>query len=1158
MKIKFLLVFALVAAFIVAQGQTSSSVITPQLTEQMNQKSGNVMIRINIRMAEQFDLSTIQNALNTMDKNDKRLFVVNELKAFRDESQADLLNFIDSKIQKKQARLIHSLWITNTVTCFATKEAINELASRTDIDRIDWDEERKMLIGDNRPEPAIPGDPDGTEEITWNVSILNVPSVWSLGFTGTGVTVAVIDTGVNYNHVDLQDHVWTDPSYPYHGYDFYNYDNNPMDDHGHGTHCSGTVAGDGTAGSQTGMAPDATIMCLKVLNSGGSGNESDVWAAIEFAVDHEADVISMSLGWQHSWGVDRTSWRSSFDNAQAAGVISSVAAGNEGNQQGTYPIPDNVRTPGDCPPPWLNPDQTLTGGTSGVVCVGATDSGNNAASFTSIGPVTWSSINPYNDYAYSPGMGLIRPDVSAPGVNIKSLAHYSNTGYEDGWDGTSMATPAVAGVMALMLDKNPNLTPVDINMALETTALDLGTSGKDNTYGAGRINGLSAVNAVSGPGPSYSSHTISDPNSNGEIEAGESIDLTIEMFNNSSSSNNNVTVNLSTASPYISITDNTEYYGNFTAGQYKSISGGFAFDVDPTTPGGENVQFNVEATNGLNTWNSQFNITTYGPSLEIGDISVSDPSGNNNGILDAGETADIILEVINNGQASISNVMVNLSTLSGYVALNNNSFNIPFIASGGTGNATFNVTVNPSTPVGTTAAFNYSASSGFYSINGSFSEVIGKTPVLIVDLDPNTSSGPAIQTAVQNNGVSVDYLTYFPVDLSQYSSLFICVGIFSNNSIIGTIQGQAVVDYMNAGGMVYLEGGDVWYYDPTIGGYNFDPLFGINPTADGSGDMSTLSGQTGTFTAGMSFGYSGENNWMDHIEAISPAFKIFQNSSPSYGAAVAYDQGTYKTIGASFEFGGLTNGSSPSTKDELMYEYLDFFGLIPPPAPPTVNLAVFLEGPFSGSQMATTLNQEDMLPLSQPFNTAPWNYTGSESVASIPNADIVDWVLIEFRETTGDVSTATGATSIEKHAAFVKKNGTIVGMDGSTPIVLNSDVANNLFVAIWHRNHLGIISANPLSLTEGHYDYNFSTGSGQAYGTTAAQKNLASGIWGMICGDGNGDGDINDLDHDSEWSNDAGNAGYGANDYNMDGQANNPDKDDFWFINRTKYSFIPD
>ncbi len=206
-----------------------------------------------------------------------------------------------------------------------------------------------------------------------------------------------------------------------------------------------------------------------------TATESDVWAAIQFIVDHDGDIISMSLGWQHSWGVDRESWRNSFNNALAAGVIASVAAGNEGGDLGSYPIPDNVRTPGDCPPPWLNPDQTTTGGISAVVCIGATNISDNLADFSSRGPVTWAAINPFNDYPYNPGMGLIRPDVSAPGDDIKSLAHYSNTGYEDHWSGTSMATPCVAGVMALMLNKNTNLMPEEISEALELTAIDYGT-----------------------------------------------------------------------------------------------------------------------------------------------------------------------------------------------------------------------------------------------------------------------------------------------------------------------------------------------------------------------------------------------------------------------------------------------------------------------------------------------------------------------------------------------------------------------------------------------------------------------------------------------------------------------------------------------------------
>lgn len=128
-----------------------------------------------------------------------------------------------------------------------------------------------------------------------------------------------------------------------------------------------------------------------------------------------------------------------------------------------------------------------------------------------------------------------------------------------------------------------------------------------------------------------------------------------------------------------------------------------------------------------------------------------------------------------------------------------------------------------------------------------------------------------------------------------------------------------------------MEGGDTWYYDsPTA----VHPYFNINSNNDGSDDLSSLSGQSGSFTNGMLFNYNGENNWIDRLSAQAPAFSVFENSSPTYTAGVAHDAGTYKTIGASFEFGGLVNGSGISTRTSLMNAYLEFFGLIGQPMSP--------------------------------------------------------------------------------------------------------------------------------------------------------------------------------------------------------------------------------
>ncbi len=716
MKQFLLFAFLFFSSLLIAQEKPIGSVVTNDLIQQMDQKTEGELIRINIRLKNQYDIQNLNDALASMDKTARRALVINELKTFSNQTQKDILKLIEARSEKNQAKLIYSLWINNVVTCEATRQVIYELSHRNDIDRIDWDEERNMLMEDDFMSENDDENLKGVQEITWNVTKINVTNVWALGFTGSGVMVGIIDTGVNYNHNDLQDHVWNGgASYPNHGYDFYNNDNNPIDDHGHGTHCAGTVAGDGTAGSQTGMAPDATIMALKVLSSGGNGNESAVWAAIQFAIDNGCDVISMSIGWTFSSNPDRLSWRNAHNTALAAGMIAAVAAGNEGDALGSYPIPNNVRTPGDCPPPWTNPQQTLTGGNSSVVCVGATDINDASASFTSRGPVTWSSVSPFNDYPYNPGIGLIRPDVSAPGVNIKSLDYSSNTGYADGWNGTSMATPAVAGTMALMLTKNPNLSPAEIAEALELTAVDFGTTGKDNIFGAGRINALAAVNYVNYPGPVYNSHIITDPNSNGQIEAGENIGLSIEMYNGSDVAVSNVVVTISSPSPYITITDNSANYGNFAAWQYKSVTNGFAFSVAANTPGMEVIRINVSGTNGVDTWDSFFNITTYGPRIEFGAISISDPLGNNNGRLDPGETVDLILAAQNNGQVAITNVLVTISSMSGLVTLNNTQVSIPNIPASGSVNAVFSVTIDNAATVGANIDFHFNMSSGVYS-----------------------------------------------------------------------------------------------------------------------------------------------------------------------------------------------------------------------------------------------------------------------------------------------------------------------------------------------------------------------------------------------------------------------------------------------------------
>jgi serine protease AprX len=495
--------YSMVLSFVLILGllqiASAAGTITPDLADRLGTAGGEELVRINIGMANQVTWGPLISQAAKMDRTERWAFAVEYLKDFTARSQQPVLELLEERAIAGEARGIASIWSANAVSCRATPGVIAELAALPAVSRVDLDEKRYMLPEEpsDRPGEIVPP----AKAIVSNITLVGAPDVWALGYTGEGVLLSVHDTGVNYNHLDLAGHVWDGgPTYPNHGYDFANDDNNPMDDHGHGTHYAGTASGDGTAGTQTGMAPDATVMCLKVLDSQGGGYESDVWSSIDFAIDHGVNVMSFSIGWRSTDNPDYQHWRNSMNSALAAGMIAAVAAGNDGDwlSQWLWPVPNNVATPGRVPPPWLHPDQTLTGGLSDVVTTGATDGSDNRASFSSVGPVTWESVSPWNDYPYDPQMGLIDPDLCAPGVSITSLQHSSNTGYVGGstWSGTSMSTPHVAGLFALMLSKNTNLTPAQMDSIAETTALDRGSSGKDNDYGAGRIRALQAVNAV--------------------------------------------------------------------------------------------------------------------------------------------------------------------------------------------------------------------------------------------------------------------------------------------------------------------------------------------------------------------------------------------------------------------------------------------------------------------------------------------------------------------------------------------------------------------------------------------------------------------------------------------------------------------------------------
>ncbi len=454
-------------------------------------------------MEKQYDNVELCQKTRFMTKEQRRQFVISDHQAFCEASQAETLGFIASLGDEVQE--VRPFWAFNGIACMATEEAIRLIEQRNDVNYVYRDDPKKMVFD-------FEGRHVTSKDNAWHVDNVNAPAVWnyngSTGYDGSGIVVAVIDSGVDYNHVDIAGSMWDGgEDWPHHGCDIVHNGDDPMDDFCHGTHVAGIIAGQGNAGIQTGIAPGAKIMAIKVLDNTGYGTDADVISGVHYAMYHGADIINISAG---APGVGAMGiYREVFESVNEAGMVAAVAAGNVGTSQYAYPIPDNINAPGNCPPPWLHPDQVnlISGGTTAVICVGATDSNDAHCDFSSVGPVTWTSgqyLGDYNDYPYQNGdasqPGLIRPDISAPGKNITSLNYQTGNGYIE-YDGTSMATPCVSGVLALMLQANPELTAAELDSIIELTAVKTGNFKKNNLTGSGRIDALAAINALFYHGP---------------------------------------------------------------------------------------------------------------------------------------------------------------------------------------------------------------------------------------------------------------------------------------------------------------------------------------------------------------------------------------------------------------------------------------------------------------------------------------------------------------------------------------------------------------------------------------------------------------------------------------------------------------------------------
>lgn len=315
------------------------------------------------------------------------------------------------------------------------------------------------------------------------------------GVDGTGITICIPDTGVDPNHEQL------DSGKVVGFIDYVGQQTNAYDDQGHGTHVASIAAGDGggpgtspNAALFAGVAPGASILSAKVLDSAGSGAESNIVLAVQWCVDQGADIISLSLGTaEGADGADAMS--QAVNNAvEVHGVAVVVAAGNSGDGAVTTLAPGNAASA-----------ITVGAVAESVAPVGTArhSNGIHLAGFSSRGPTA---------------TGLMKPDVVAPGVTITAAQANSSTGYITS-SGTSMATPFVAGTLALALDQNAALTAAQLKTLVTSTAQDRGVPGHDNNWGAGLLDGYAIVSEAAGA--TYTPTQFpSNENGSGSVAAG--------------------------------------------------------------------------------------------------------------------------------------------------------------------------------------------------------------------------------------------------------------------------------------------------------------------------------------------------------------------------------------------------------------------------------------------------------------------------------------------------------------------------------------------------------------------------------------------------------------------------------------------------------------
>lgn len=435
--------FVLTAVATIVSAAVNAGTISPEVSSLIQSTNASDKISVIVTMKAKADLTGI----NENNRSKRRAKILNALKNNANASQKALTAWLKSDNDVAGWKL---LWMINAVATELPAGKIHQLAARNDVDTITLDAKVKV-----QAESA--GTPTTSE---WNLQAINANSLWDQGFTGEGIVVASMDTGVDNLHPDLAlkwrggDNSWFDPHGVY---------TLPHDANGHGTQTTGLMVGGDSSGSTIGVAPGAQWIAVKIFNDADSSTLSAIHQGFQWlldpdnnsATDDAPDIVSNAWNLQSSLNSCDSEFQNDINILRLSDIAVLFSAGNAGPNSSTSLSPAN---------------------NDGSIATGAVDETLTVGYFSSRGPSACS--------------GGIYPQVSAPGMNIKTTDRTSGGIFPDSYayvQGTSFAVPHLAGAMALLKSSDNALSVTDMETAIQQSTVDAGITGDDNDYGWGLL-----------------------------------------------------------------------------------------------------------------------------------------------------------------------------------------------------------------------------------------------------------------------------------------------------------------------------------------------------------------------------------------------------------------------------------------------------------------------------------------------------------------------------------------------------------------------------------------------------------------------------------------------------------------------------------------------